>query len=61
MVAHEGLGLGLAEVAMDTSSLFDRLTGEVPVSGGSATLPDAPGAGFERLSVYPEVFGRLLH
>ena len=61
MNAVAGLGLGLAEVAMDTSSLFGRLTGEVPVSGGSATLPDAPGAGFERLSVYPEVFGSLLH
>ena len=61
MNAVAGLGLGLAEVAMDTSSLFGKLTSSVPVSDGIATLPDAPGAGFERMPVFSEVFGSLLH
>ncbi len=56
-----GLGLGLAEVAMDTSTLFGKLTAGVPVNDGLATLPDTPGAGFERTSVFSEVFGGLLN
>lgn len=56
-----GLGLGLAEVAMDTSSLFGRLTVGIPVSDGAATLMDAPGAGFERIDGFTEIFGNLLH
>lgn len=61
MHAVAGLGLGLAEVAMDTSSLFGRLTAGIPVSGGTATLPDAPGAGFEQIPEFADVFGPLLH
>jgi len=61
MHAVAGLGLGLAEVAMDTSSLFGQLTADVAVNQGMATLPEAPGAGFERLPVFSEVFGSLLH
>jgi L-alanine-DL-glutamate epimerase-like enolase superfamily enzyme len=61
MHAVAGLGLGLAEVAMDTSSLFGRLTAGIPVSGGTATLPDVPGAGLERISDFLDVFGPLLH
>ncbi len=56
MNAVAGLGLGLAEVAMDTSTLFGRLTAHVPVSDGTATLSDAPGAGFETA---PDVFRNL--
>jgi len=56
-----GLGLGLAEVAMDTSSLFGKLTAGIPVNEGTATLPDAPGAGLEKIPVFSEVFGSLLH
>ncbi len=61
MNAVAGLGLGLAEVAMDTSSLFGRLTAGIPVSDGAATLMDAPGAGFERIDGFTEIFGNLLH
>lgn len=56
-----GLGLGLAEVAMDTTTLFGKLTAGVPVGDGTATLSDAPGAGFEQIAVFPEVFGSLLN
>jgi L-alanine-DL-glutamate epimerase-like enolase superfamily enzyme len=61
MNAVAGLGLGLAEVAMDTSTMFGKLTADVPVSDGHVTLGDAPGAGFERIAVYPEIFGSLLN
>jgi L-alanine-DL-glutamate epimerase-like enolase superfamily enzyme len=61
MNAVAALGLGLAEVAMDMSSLFGKLTASVPVSAGMATLPDSPGVGFERMPVFTEVFGSLLH
>ena len=61
MNAVAGLGLGLAEVAMDTTSLFGKLTADVPVSAGAATLPDAPGSGFERMAIFSAVFGDLLH
>ena len=61
MNAVAGLGLGLAEVAMDTSTLFGQLTAGVPVSEGIATLPDAPGVGFEQIAIFAEVFGSLLN
>ena len=63
LAAHcvAGLGLGLAEVAMDETTLFGRLTAELAIHDGIANLPDAPGAGFEALSVFPEVFGGVLH
>jgi L-alanine-DL-glutamate epimerase-like enolase superfamily enzyme len=58
LAAHcvAGFGLGLAEVAIDDTTLFGRLTSEISIDGGSATLPDAPGAGFEALSVFPEIW-----
>jgi L-alanine-DL-glutamate epimerase-like enolase superfamily enzyme len=61
MSAVAGLGLGLAEVAMDTSTLFGKLTVGVPVEDGVATLPGAPGTGFEQLAVFSDVFGSLLN
>ncbi len=61
MHAVAGLGLGLAEVPMDSDSLFGRLTCEVAVEDGRASLPDAPGAGFERTQVFAEVFEPLLN
>jgi L-alanine-DL-glutamate epimerase-like enolase superfamily enzyme len=56
-----GLGLGLAEMAMDQSSLFGKLTAGIAVHDGEAALPDAPGAGFEAAPVFQEVFGGLLN
>ena len=61
MNAVAGLGLGLAEVAMDTSTLFGKLTAGVPVSDGAATLPDAPGAGFEQAAVFAQLFDGVLN
>jgi L-alanine-DL-glutamate epimerase-like enolase superfamily enzyme len=61
MNAVAGLGLGLAEVAMDTSTLFGRLTAHVPVSDGSVTLGSAPGTGFEQLPMFSEIFDGLLN
>lgn len=61
MNAVAGLGLGLAEVAMDTSTLFGKLTAHVPVSDGTATLSDAPGVGFEQLPMFTEIFDGLLN
>jgi L-alanine-DL-glutamate epimerase-like enolase superfamily enzyme len=59
--AVAGFGLGLAELAMDTSTLFGRLTSHVALSEGKASLPEAPGAGFEVSPVYREIFGGLLN
>jgi L-alanine-DL-glutamate epimerase-like enolase superfamily enzyme len=56
-----GLGLGLAEMAMDQSALFGKLTAGIAVHDGEAALPDAPGAGFEAAPVFQEVFGGLLN
>jgi L-alanine-DL-glutamate epimerase-like enolase superfamily enzyme len=56
-----GLGLGLAETAMDTTSLFSRLTSGIEIAEGMAKLPDAPGTGFEATSVYGEIFGEILN
>jgi L-alanine-DL-glutamate epimerase-like enolase superfamily enzyme len=59
--AVAGLGLGLAEVAMDSSTLFGKITAGVPVEDGEALLSDAPGAGFEATPVFSELFGRLVN
>jgi D(-)-tartrate dehydratase len=61
MNAVAGLGLGLAEVAMDTSTLFGRLTADTAVSDGVATLSDAAGSGFERIGAFSEIFGDLVN
>jgi L-alanine-DL-glutamate epimerase-like enolase superfamily enzyme len=61
MNAVAGLGLGLAEVAMDTSTLFGKLTAGVPVRDGFATPSSAPGTGFEQTPIFSEVFGSLLN
>ena len=59
--AVAGLGLGLAELAMDTTTLFGKLTSHVAVCEGQATLPETPGAGFEASPVYAEIFGGMLN
>ncbi len=56
-----GLRLGLAEVAMDSSTLFGKLTAGIPVHDGIATLPETPGAGFEQIPVFAEAFHGLLN
>lgn len=63
LAAHSvaGLGLGLAEVAMDESALFGRITSELQIDDGIASLPEAPGVGFETLTVFPRLFGGMLH
>jgi L-alanine-DL-glutamate epimerase-like enolase superfamily enzyme len=60
MNAVAGLGLGLAEAAMDTSTLFGKLTAGIPVDAGVATLPGTPGTGFEQTAIFAEVFNGLL-
>jgi L-alanine-DL-glutamate epimerase-like enolase superfamily enzyme len=60
MSAVAGLGLGLAEVAMDTASLFGQLTAAVAICDGAATLSSAPGTGFEPMPIFADVFGSLL-
>ncbi len=55
-----GLGLGLAETAIDEAGLFGKLTSAISVADGRATLPDLPGAGLEGSPVYPEIFSGLL-
>lgn len=59
--AVAGLGLGLAEVAMDTGTLFGKLTAGLRVDDGEARLSDAPGAGFEATPVFAELFGRVVN
>lgn len=61
MHAVAGLGLGIAEVAMDLTTLFGRLAAGVPVESGTATLPSAPGAGFEQSPAFAEAFDGLLN
>jgi hypothetical protein len=46
---------------MDTATLFGKLTSHVAVYEGKATLPEAPGAGFEPSPAYSEIFGGLLN
>jgi L-alanine-DL-glutamate epimerase-like enolase superfamily enzyme len=55
-----GLGLGLAEVAMDAASLFGQITATVPVADGIAALPSGPGVGFEALPVFDTLFSDVL-
>jgi L-alanine-DL-glutamate epimerase-like enolase superfamily enzyme len=55
-----GLGLGMAEVALSTASLFGQITATVPVADGVATLPHYPGVGFEVLPVFDQLFGKVL-
>ena len=59
--AVAGFGLGLAELAMDTATLFGKLTSHVTLCEGKATLPEISGAGFETSPVYAEIFGGLLN
>jgi D(-)-tartrate dehydratase len=59
--AVAGLGLGLAEVAMDTSTLFGKLTAGVGVHDGFAAPPSVPGTGFEQIPIFSDVFGSLLN
>jgi hypothetical protein len=61
MNAVGGLGLGLAEVAMDTATLFGKITAGIPVCDGTATLSDAPGTGFESAAVFAELFEGVLN
>jgi D(-)-tartrate dehydratase len=61
MNAVGGLGLGLAETAMDAGTLFGKITAGILVADGRARLPDAPGAGFEAAPVFHELFGDLLN
>jgi L-alanine-DL-glutamate epimerase-like enolase superfamily enzyme len=58
--AVAGFGLGFAEVAMDTTTLFGKLTSHVTVCEGTATLPEAPGAGLEASPAYAEIFEGLV-
>ena len=59
--AVAGFGLGLAETAMDTATLFGKLTSHIPIDDGKAILPEASGAGFEAMPVFDEIFGELLN
>jgi hypothetical protein len=61
MNAVAGFGLGLAEVAMDSSTLFGKITAGIPVNDGTALLSDAPGVGFEDTPVYAELFNGVLN
>jgi D(-)-tartrate dehydratase len=61
MNAVAGLGLGLAEVAMDTSMLFGKITAGIAVEDGEALLSDVPGAGFENTPIFAELFGRVVN
>jgi len=63
LAAHSvaGLGLGLAEVAMDTTSLFGSLTARLSIADGFATLPDVPGVGFETSPAFSQIFDDLLN
>ena len=56
-----GLGLGLAEIAMDATTLFGKLTSHIVLSEGKATLPETIGTGFEAAPVFSEIFGGLLN
>jgi D(-)-tartrate dehydratase len=58
--AVAGLGLGLAELAMDTTTLFGKLTSHVTVCDGTATLPEALGAGLEASPAFAEIFEGLM-
>jgi L-alanine-DL-glutamate epimerase-like enolase superfamily enzyme len=59
--AVAGFGLGLAELAMDTTTLFGKLTSHITVCDGAATLPEAPGAGLEASPAFAEIFEGLMN
>jgi L-alanine-DL-glutamate epimerase-like enolase superfamily enzyme len=61
MHAVGGLGLGLAETAMDTTTLFGEITAGIAISDGRASLPDTPGVGFEAAPAFQQIFGGLLN
>ena len=46
---------------MDTESRFGQLTADIQVCDGMAEPFSSPGTGFERMKVFHEVFGSLLH
>jgi hypothetical protein len=56
-----GFGLDLAEFAMDGATLFGKLTSGIAVRDGRASVPEAPGAGFEAIPDFAEIFGGLLN
>jgi L-alanine-DL-glutamate epimerase-like enolase superfamily enzyme len=58
--AVAAFGLGIAETAIDTTTLFGRLTSNVALDDGRAALPEAAGVGFEMTPVFDEIFGGLL-
>ena len=55
-----GLGLGLAETAIDEAGLFGKLTAEIPIADGRARLPDHPGIGLEASPVFADIFSGML-
>jgi L-alanine-DL-glutamate epimerase-like enolase superfamily enzyme len=63
LAAHAvaGLGLGLAEVAMDRTGLFGSVTAGLPLDDGVATLPEIPGAGFEASPAFSHLFNDMLN
>lgn len=54
--AVAGFGLGCAEIAIDETGLFGKLTSHLPIAGGRATLPDHPGAGLEASPAFAAIF-----
>ncbi len=56
-----GLGLGLAEVAIEQTSLFGSLTARFAVADGIASLPEAPGVGLETALPFAQIFDGLLN
>jgi L-alanine-DL-glutamate epimerase-like enolase superfamily enzyme len=61
MHAVAGLGLGMAEIATGTASLFGQITAGVSLDAGMARLPEAPGVGFEAAPIFERLFGALLN
>jgi D(-)-tartrate dehydratase len=59
--AVAGLGLGLAELAMDTTTLFGKLTSHIKIRDGTANLPETPGAGLEASPAFAEIFEGLMN
>ncbi len=55
-----GLGLGMAETAIDEAGLFGKLTSALPVADGRAILPERPGTGLEASPVFSDIFSGLL-
>ncbi len=54
------LGLGMAEVALDSALPVGGLPGGAPVEDGRATLPDVPGFGIETMPALHACFAGLL-